>query len=70
MSRMCEDGTAARSNAKYTAAQVLPLVAMCRHEGCPRGFARYDLTLTYQTVVPQVARVMIENDYSGPVDAV
>jgi len=43
MSRVCEDGTAARSNAKYTAAQVLPLVAMCLREGCPRGNARYDL---------------------------
>jgi len=44
MSRVCEDGTAARSNAKYTAAQVLPLVATCRNVGCPRGNARYDLT--------------------------
>jgi len=44
MSRVCEDGTAARSNAEYTAAQVLPLVATCRNVGYPRGNARYDLT--------------------------
>jgi len=69
MSRVCEDGTSARSNAEYTAAQVLPLVATCRHVGCPRGNARYDLTKSYQTVVPQVARVTINNAYSGPVDA-